>query len=150
MCTLHMLSSIKQTWPTCRVLMCRRIIIIIICPTGAKHFSLPSSSKEPSAPRGWTVRSEWCAACLRLILPTCPNLLHWYYMSLGTHRHRRTHTRGCPRTHAHSTQIAYVRGQIIRLISDPHNPATSKINQTSQKNSNSDGKIGRESLRWPL
>lgn len=49
-----------------------------------------------------------------------------------TQTHTHTHTR--PQTHSHtSTQIAYVRGQIICLISDPHNPATSKINQTSRK-----------------
>lgn len=60
-------------------------------------------------------------------------ILHTH-ISLSTHRHTHTPTDAHDLTHTHtSAQIAYVRGQIICLISDPHNPATSKINQTSQK-----------------
>lgn len=77
-------------------------------------------------------------------------ILHTHFPE---HTQTQKHTRPQTHTHSHtSTQIADVRGQIICLISDPHNPATSKINQTSQKKpqivTEAHGeKIGRESLR---
>lgn len=90
------------------------------------------------------LRSEWAAAAdIRQ-----PALLHTFPWP---HRQQHSLTRSLSLSYTH-TPIGYVLGQIICLISHPHNPTTSKINQAPQKKKKnplmaSEEHGGRNSLR---
>lgn len=108
----------------------------------SQHFYPPSGAKV-CVPRSFT---EW-VSCSSRYQATRPAA----YISLTTLTTTLAHSLSLPLSHTH-TPIGYVLGQIICLISHPHNPTTSKINQAPQKKKKtplmaSEEHGGRNSLR---